>query len=199
LGKVVVLAGLPGVGKTTLMNRLMELAKERGLRLGFVTYGTLMLQIAQKRGLVSDRDELKNLPLERQQELQLEASERIKALSSREGTLLVDTHMFIKTPRGRWPGISVANLGFLKPDQFLLVEEEAERILTRREKDSARRRNMSEIRGIEAELEYSRYMAAACSVMTGSPVERILNREGELDQAVERIIALIERVGDLDA
>jgi len=47
---VVILAGVPGAGKTTVMKKVME-RKE----VDFITYGTVMLEIAKEMG-IRDRE-----------------------------------------------------------------------------------------------------------------------------------------------
>ncbi len=61
---VIVVTGIPGVGKTTVMKKAAE-----GMDIQFVTFGTVMIEIAQEIGLVKDRDEMRKLTLEQQKKL----------------------------------------------------------------------------------------------------------------------------------
>jgi len=63
-----------------------------------------MLNEAQKLG-VKDRDEMRNLPYEKQFELQKSAAKRIA--SSKSSLKVVDTHFHIPTPFGYLPGIPI--------------------------------------------------------------------------------------------
>ena len=58
---VVVVTGIPGVGKTTVMQKAAE-----GMDIQFVTFGTVMVEIAQELGLVKDRDDMRKLTLDQQ-------------------------------------------------------------------------------------------------------------------------------------
>ena len=58
---VIVVTGIPGVGKTTVMKQATE-----GLDIEFVTFGSVMIDIAVEMGLVKDRDEMRKLTLEQQ-------------------------------------------------------------------------------------------------------------------------------------
>jgi adenylate kinase len=68
---VIVVTGIPGVGKTTVMKQATE-----GLDIEFVTFGSVMIDIAKEMGLVKDRDEMRKLTLEQQKDLQIHSAER---------------------------------------------------------------------------------------------------------------------------
>ena len=81
---VVVVTGVPGVGKSTVMGA----AEEYGYKI--VNFGTTMFEEAQKEG-VSDRDHMRKLAVEEQQRLQKQAGEKISGM----GDVVVDTHASI--------------------------------------------------------------------------------------------------------
>jgi len=186
------LTGLPGVGKSSLVSKLLEIARKRKIPIIYTTYGTLMLELAVEKGLVSNRDEIRKLPLPIQKDLQAMASKRIRDMRKEDGLVIVDTHMIISTERGWLPGISVNNLEDIRPDQIILVEAEPEAIYGRRRRDKTRMRDEESLESIEEELLFSRYVAAACSVLTGSPVKIVVNREGKLDEAAYEILGVLE-------
>jgi adenylate kinase len=55
---VIVVTGIPGVGKTTVMQKAAE-----GVDITFVTFGSVMIDIAKELNLVKDRDEMRKLSL----------------------------------------------------------------------------------------------------------------------------------------
>jgi len=61
--KKIVIVGIPGVGKTSLVARLVELIKQKNKSVSVHSYGTIMLEEAKKTG-VEDRDEFRTLPIE---------------------------------------------------------------------------------------------------------------------------------------
>ena len=67
--KKIVIVGIPGVGKTTLVTKLVEILTSNGKTVKVVSFGTVMFDEAQKRGL-SDRDQLRKLPMNEQKNLQ---------------------------------------------------------------------------------------------------------------------------------
>ncbi|MDP3622844.1 MAG: AAA family ATPase, partial [Methanobacteriaceae archaeon] len=83
--KVVVIAGIPGSGSTTVLDHALE-----NLDYINVNYGDAMLQIAQEKGIVEDRDELRLLSSDVQKEIQKSAAKSIKE-RSKLNNIIVDT------------------------------------------------------------------------------------------------------------
>ena len=112
---VVIVTGVPGVGKSTVMNA----AKDYGYKI--VNFGSTMFEEAQKEG-VDNRDEMRKLPVEKQQDLQRQAGDRI----SKMGDVVVDTHASILTPSGFMPGLPEWTIRALNPNIIVLVENKKE-------------------------------------------------------------------------
>jgi len=182
------MTGIPGVGKTTLLSKIVELIKSRGKSVEVMSFGTLMFEIAKKNGL-KDRDELRTLPLQEQQNLQKIVAEKIAAQN--EQIVIIDTHAFINSPEGYYPGLPEHVLKIIKPTNFVSVSAKPEEIYNRRMKDDTRNRDKITLINIKKELEYQSGMISACAVITGSPVRHILNDEGKVDEAVDKIISSI--------
>ncbi len=182
------MTGIPGVGKTTLLSKIVEIIKSQGKSVKVMSFGTLMFEIAKKNGL-KDRDELRNLPLQEQQNLQKIVAEKIAAQN--EQIIIIDTHAFINSSEGYYPGLPEHVLKIIKPTNFVSVSAKPEEIYNRRMKDNTRNRDKITLINIKKELEYQSGMISACAVITGSPVRHILNDEGKVDEAVDKIITSI--------
>ena len=78
--KKVIIVGIPGVGKTSLVTTIVEKLSESGIAVSVHSYGTLMFEEAKNFG-VKDRDELRRLPVEKQKELQKNTAEKIAVLT----------------------------------------------------------------------------------------------------------------------
>ena len=89
--KRVVIVGIPGVGKTTLVTAVVDKLNGDSKHASVKSYGTVMFEQAKKLG-VNDRDELRKLPVEKQKELQKMAAEEISNL--KDDVVFVDTHAF---------------------------------------------------------------------------------------------------------
>jgi len=186
--KKIVIVGIPGVGKTTVLSKLAEILKSRNKTVTVVSFGTVMFEEAKKKG-IKDRDELRKLPMAAQQELQKIAGEVISKLN--ENVVIIDTHAFISTPSGFYPGLPEYVLRIIKPANFISLSAKPEEIYNRRMADETRKRDTVTIDSIKKELAVQDAMLSACSVLSGSPMKPILNREGKVDEAAESVIKAI--------
>ncbi len=186
--KRIILVGIPGVGKTSLLSKMVETIKNHDKSVDVISFGTLMFEIAKKNGL-KDRDELRKLPVTEQQNLQKIAAEKIA--EHNEQIVIIDTHAFINSTEGYYPGLPEHVLKIIKPTNFVTVTAKPEEIYNRRMKDSTRNRDKITLTKIKTELDLQSGMISACAVITGSPVKHILNREGKIDEATDKIIKAI--------
>jgi len=177
-GKLVIVTGVPGVGKTTVLTSAIAICKERGVDVKQVNYGDVMLGAAIAKGLVKDRDEMRRLPAKEQKGLQLMAAKKIRSVAEKSNVIL-DTHMFIRTPDGYMPGIPSWVAELLLPDSIVLLEADPESISKRRTKDvGIRTREDDEPSKVDEHQLMGRGGAAAISVLTGCTVAIADNREG---------------------
>jgi adenylate kinase len=186
----VVVVGIPGVGKSTVVERIIALRLQKGRQTIVANYGSVMMEEASKNFNVKSRDEMRKLPIESQKKLQLGAAAKIKSLP--DEFVIVDTHLFISTKEGYWPGMPLEVLEELKPTNLVLVMTDAETILSRRTKDSSRSRDPSTIESVERELQAAVSLLFASSLFSGCPALMITNETGRADEAALRIISAIE-------
>ena len=186
--KKIVLVGIPGVGKTSLLTMIVEILKSKNIQVKVISYGTLMFDIAKENGL-QDRDGLRKLPISEQQNLQKTAAEKIATLT--EDIVIIDTHAFITSTEGYYPGLPEYVLKIIKPSNFISVAAKPEEIYNRRMQDETRNRDNITLINIRKELEYQTGMISACAVITGTPVRHILNDEGKIDEAADKIISAL--------
>lgn len=174
---VIVVTGIPGVGKTTVMKRAAE-----GLDMEFVTFGTVMIDIAKEMGLVKDRDEMRKLTLEQQKELQIRSAEKVASM----GNVILDTHCTVKTPKGYMPGLPEWVLKKLKPTAIVVVEADPDEIYNRRAKDATRNRDSDSIEQIAEHQQINRAAAMAYATLTGATVKIVYNHDDAIDEAVKQ-------------
>lgn len=180
--KVVVVAGIPGSGSTTVLTKALEY-----LDYLHINYGDVMLEIAKEDGLVDDRDAMRKLAPEVQKEIQKNAAKNIKG-RSKQSNIIVDTHCTIKTPKGFLPGLPKWVLDELQPDMFVLLEADGDEILMRRIKDTTRIRDMEKLMDIKLHQEMNRAASMAYAVLTGATVKIIKNHDNKLEESVEEMI-----------
>ena len=70
MGKRVVITGVPGVGKTTVIDGTKEKLKEENIDYTSINFGTCMFEVACEQGKVKNRDEMRKLDQAEQKELQ---------------------------------------------------------------------------------------------------------------------------------
>ena len=186
--KKVVIVGIPGVGKTSLVMRIIELLNGDQQRASVHSYGTVMMDEAEKNQ-VSDRDNLRRLPVSQQKELQRQAAKKIAELT--DDVVFIDTHAFISTKEGFYPGLPNHVIQILEPTHFIAISARPEEIYNRRMKDDTRNRDKISIEGIKKELAVQDAMLSSCSVLSGSPMKVILNNEGKIDEAAKNVIEAI--------
>ena len=192
MGRVIVVTGIPGTGKTTVCNEALRLAEQTRKRIQAVNYGSIMVELSRKRGNSLHRDELRRSGLAFQRDLQAEAAKIIsKKTGEVNGDLIVDTHMSIKTANGYLAGLPFHVLQLLNPDIFVLVEAEPHEVLSRRFRDKTRKRDKVLEDEIMEEFLFSRLMAVACAVLTGASVKMVRNPDGKQADAAEEILKLL--------
>ena len=144
--KKVVVVGIPGVGKTTLINKIVELIKGHNKSVKVTNFGTIMFDVAKENGLQT-RDELRRLPLSEQKKLQKIAAEKLSKIN--DNVVIIDTHAFIRTPEGFNPGLPYHVLQIIEPSNFISVYAKTEEIYNRRMKDDTRTRDKVSIATIK--------------------------------------------------
>ena len=186
--KKILMVGIPGVGKSTLLTTMVEILKNHKKNVIVINYGTLMFDVAKENGL-ENRDDLRKLSVSEQQRLQKIAAEKIATHD--EEVVIIDTHAFISSPEGYYPGLPEHVLKIIKPSNFISVAAKPEEIYNRRMKDETRNRDNITLINIRKELEYQTGMISACAVITGRPVRHILNDEGKIDEAADKIVSAL--------
>ncbi|WP_309493551.1 adenylate kinase [Candidatus Hecatella orcuttiae] len=198
MGSRIIAVGLPGVGKTTVLNELEKQAGRRGLPLKVVNYGTVMVEMAEKEKASMHRDDMRKSSLAFQHKLQKMAAEEIlrRSSSMENGVLVVDTHMMVKTPSGYLPGVPSHIISILQPSLIVLIEASPEEIKARRMRDSSgRMRDKAVAEEVEFEIHLSRTLASGCSLLSGAPLGIVENPPGEAAKAAEKILNMIEALG----
>jgi adenylate kinase len=186
--KRVIIVGIPGVGKTSVISLATEQLNQQGKKATITVFGSVMFEEAHKMG-VKNRDELRKLPLEKQRHFQQMAAKRISEID--DSIVMIDTHLFIKTIEGYYPGLPMHLLDIIKPTHFVMVVAEADEIVKRRKKDTSRDRDIVSIQAIQDELDILKIMIASCSILTGSPFITVMNNDNKIEEAVLNIVKVL--------
>ena len=189
VSKKVIIVGIPGVGKSTLVTKIVEILNSRQKSVSVNSFGSIMFEEAQKNG-IKNRDDLRKLSMEEQQNLQKKAAQKIAKLE--DDLVIIDTHTFINTSAGFYPGLPNNVLEIIKPSNFISVYARPEEIYNRRMKDTTRQRDVVSIDNIKKEMAISDAMLSSCAVFSGSPMKPVFNTEGKVEEAAKAVISAIE-------
>ena len=186
--KRAIVVGIPGGGNTTVITRAAEVLNKNGVSAKVVVFGTLMFEEAVKKG-VKHRDELRKMPVEEQRKLQDLTAMRIASMTDQ--VIMVDTHLFISTREGYYPGLPIHLLDIMKPTNFIMIAAAPKEILNRRLEDKTRDRDIANEDDIQHDLEIAQVMVASCSILTGAPFTIVMNNNGKLDEAANQIVNVL--------
>ena len=195
--KTVVVTGIPGVGKTTVLSIIGS--KTTGINVKIVNFGDYMYRAATREGFIKTRDDIRHISHRKQLELQKRAAETIVADASKElgpdGVLIIDTHAVVKTSSGYWPGLPQHVVDVLKPDSIVIIEAPPEEIVNRQQKDGSRyRKDISRVDVVNELMEMARKAAMASATLTASSVYIVENPPGKPEKAAEEIIKLLDKL-----
>ncbi|MHA1741207.1 MAG: adenylate kinase [Candidatus Thorarchaeota archaeon] len=183
----VIVTGIPGVGKTTVIDTAVKMVKDKhNEEVPVLNFGTAMFEVASGRGLVEDRDEMRRLPTVTQREVQQLAGEAI-AKRAESAKVIVDTHTLILTPNGFLIGLPEWVVRAIKPKTIVLVEADPEDIARRRSDDSTRARDVQMVEDIDTHQKMCRSAAVAAATLTGATVRIIKNRQGKVEEAATQL------------
>ncbi|MDP9489044.1 MAG: adenylate kinase [Thermoproteota archaeon] len=186
--KTVIIVGVPGVGKSTIIMNATETLKNKGTSVKTVVFGSVMFEEAKKLG-INDRDELRKLKIDVQEKLQNKAAEHISSL--KDSIVFVDTHLFIKTQSGYYPGLPMNLILKMNPQKLILITANPDEILNRRKKDTTRTRDLISDDEINRDIQVSLSMISSLSILTGAPFEIIYNHDDMIDSATSQLVELL--------
>ncbi len=183
--KRVIIVGIPGVGKSTVITNILDTLSKQGVDIKMAEFGIIMFEQAKKLLSIKNRDDLRKLSLEQQRSLQEMTANYICSLSNE--IVIIDTHLFINTVEGYYPGIPYKLLNILNPSNLILLTANSDEVYERRKTDLARQRDMISADDISNELNISKIMIASSSIFSGCPFSIISNNNGQLEEATSRI------------
>ncbi|RDE12635.1 MAG: adenylate kinase [Candidatus Thorarchaeota archaeon] len=184
---LVIVTGIPGVGKTTVITTAVDMVKQKhGEEVLVLNFGTAMFEVASKKGLVKDRDEMRKLATKTQREIQKLAGQSI-AQKAKSARIIVDTHTLIQTNNGYLIGLPEWVVTALGPKTIVLVEAAPDKIAARRSEDPTRARDSQDVAVIEIHQQMCRAAAVAAGTITGATVRIINNRQGEVEAAATEL------------
>jgi adenylate kinase len=188
--KRVIIGGIPGVGKTSIISSAVESIRKNGQNARVVVFGTEMFEEAKRSAGIKNRDELRKLAVKDQRRLQDMTARRIAEMQ--DSIVIVDTHIFVRTGEGYYyPGLPLHLLEIIKPSSFIMIVADASEIVSRRKKDTTRIRDDISTEQVQYEIDTSKLMVATCSILTGAPFIIVANNDKKMDEAVSNVAKVL--------
>jgi adenylate kinase len=184
-----IIIGIPGVGKSAVIEKVIE---KTGIKR--VNWGDMMADYLVEKKIVKDRDEMRKLSIREQSKYQKIVAGDVTKLTMENEDLFIETHAVIKTPRGYWPGLSYEIIKQIDPDVFIVIEADAKDIMSRRMNDKTRvRKDDLTLEDIEEHIRITREMVTTYTILSSGTACFVENKEGDVDYAVGKILALMGR------
>ena len=179
--------GIPGVGKTTVMDNFVETCQQKGIKAKVLTMGTLMLEEAMARGLAQDRDGLRGLTLKQQRELREASVPKILRAKREAAIVLLDTHFMVRSRGGYLIALPRRFLESISPEFFAVIEASVDEIVHRRSKDKERTRDVIDRSEVRLEQDITRQATFLLASLCNADVIRVLNRRNQAAQAAGKL------------
>lgn len=186
--KRIIVVGIPGVGKTTVLSEVKKSLEQLGVQTALAEFGKIMLEEALLLN-IKNRDDIRRLQIQDQKNLQRKAATKIAQIIS--DIVIIDTHLFINTFEGYYPGLPMELINQLEPSNLILIVAKPEEIYHRRQNDSTRDRDIISIDSIQNEIELSKMLISSCSVISGAPFKIIPNDENHLKECIKNLVDII--------
>lgn len=183
--KIYVLAGTPGVGKSTILKEFKKVQSH----IKVINFGDVMFDIAKEKFKLDNRDEIRMLKTEDFRMLQ---SRVVRKLAAIESSYILNTHASVKTIDGYYPGLPRYVLEQLPIECFIYIHAPLEQIIERRNKDLTRKRDVENINDLKEHDEMNRNYLASYSMFCNSPVKFLVNSEGQLHECVDDLCKLVK-------
>ena len=189
---IVIVVGVPGVGKTSVINEAKKYLK---YECKVVNTGDIIFELAKEKYNINNRDEIrKKLTFEQQKEIQKEAIKRIKEME-KEGDIILDTHLVIESYEGYIPGMLREYAEILRPDGIAVIISDPDKIFVRRLKDiQIRGRDIENLKRIEIQQNLTIYFTTIFMFEYNTIVEVINNEEGLLEESAKKFAEFLNKL-----
>jgi len=187
MGRLAIVVGIPGVGKTTVMANFVEMCQRKGIKVNVLTMGTLMLEEAIAKGLAQDRDGLRKLTLKQQRELREASVPKILGAKREAEVVLLDTHFMVRSRGGYLIALPAEFLERISPEFFIIVEASVEEIVRRRNKDKERTRDIVDRSEVRLEQDITRQSAFLLASLHNADVVRVQNKKNKAAEAARKL------------
>lgn len=183
--KLAIVIGTPSSGKTSLVDSV-----RRDNRYKVVNLGDVMQDIAVKEKYVDNRDKLRYLPMDKQEELRTKA---VAKVSKERGNVVLDTHATVEQHGRFFPGLSFYMMTHLKHTAAIIyVDALTEHIMRRRKADKSRHREIEPEWLINTQRDINLAIVSYYSTYLNIPLYLIVNEDGRLASSIKDFKSKLE-------
>jgi len=189
---IIYVFGISGVGKTTLLSKLLE---EFNNEIEYINFGTIMFELGKNKLDLKSRDEIRKLNKNDYYSLFLEATEQLEelVLLSDKKLIIIDTHILIDTNFGTFVGTPKHLVKKVQPNGIIFISAKPEEILERAKKDNTRKRNdLLDLEKIKVRLELTRNTSFIIAYEAHAVFKEIENKQGKLEEAYLELKSFIK-------
>lgn len=177
---MMLILGAQGVGKTTIGKLVAEKIKYKYINFGDIFQN----KIRGNRDIFRRSSSFK--------EFKKIQKEVIEDISKMKGNIVLTSHALLTRKDGLYPGFPFEFLKKLKIDNIVFLYSNPKDISKRRKKDKRTGRDTSSIKEISFEQKLAEHAAIIYSVICGAPIAFIENKEGKVDETVNKILKMIK-------
>jgi len=191
---LVLVIGIPGVGKTSVVEFARPLLKHEW---HIVNFGDIILSLAKEKYGITHRDYIRKM-LKRKEyiELQIETAKKIKEYYEGKNVLF-DTHLVIETPEGYYSGTFKEIVDILDPVACVVIVAPPEQIYERRKKDVTRIRDIEPVEKIKLQQDLTIMHAVWLLAYKNIYLKIIENPDGKLQEAAKELAEYLNHLAEV--
>lgn len=180
VSKIIILGGVPGVGKSTVCHELDKFG------LVSVDFGRIMLNLAKQKGCRNPRWKMHSLP---KKEIKSLETETVKVIMKTGRQVILESQIVVGTDKGFYDGFPKRIASALPITKVVLLEALPKEIKLRRETDPLRNARLPRYQiNIDEHQTRNRKRAKELSIEYNIPLFVVANRQGELPKTVTRVV-----------
>ena len=188
VGKLIIISGISGVGKSTLLNKALPLL---GDKIKLVNHGDVILRLIRNKYPNIDRDELyKFFHKKEYKEAQRESAKEIAKLKE-NNNILLDTHLVLYVNNVFISGIDREMLAILKPDGIIVITAPITEIFERRVLDKKRHRPFVSPEQLKR---WEQLVNSFTTIMAYEGIPVFFVENIHLDKAISDLVNTIEKI-----
>ncbi len=188
--QAVIVVGVPGAGKSTVVDKIAKLCKEYTL----VNVGDMMLEVGKKKGYLTEKDNHDTMRGRSNEERQELIREVFNEIAKMKGDVIIDTHASISKHGRFMPGLPGDVISGLKDSLkgVICIDAPTESIILRRERDTTRQRDVDSIEMIDMQRMINVSMVSAIAQRYDAPLYVLFNQENMQEESAMRFKRYID-------